>query len=134
MCLIVFVCAFVLIFLVFMCVRVYLLEMPHNQTLFVFYTFTLRLPTATFDHVYDGKDVMAKAKTGTGKTLSFALPLIEILSKAPSSVRGRSPRVLVMAPTRELARQVCADFEIVGTKVSSLSVYGGVPYDSQGEW
>ena len=56
--------------------------------------------------MYDGNDVIAKARTGTGKTLSFALPLIEILRQKPNSTRGRAPRVIIMAPTRELARQV----------------------------
>jgi superfamily II DNA/RNA helicase len=83
--------------------------------------------------VYDGKDVIAKARTGTGKTLSFALPLIETLNKNPITTPGRTPRVLVMAPTRELARQVCADFEIVAPHLKSLCVYGGAPYETQRE-
>ena len=86
---------------------------------------------ASFDHIYDGKDVIGKARTGTGKTLSFALPLIEIMNKKPQTTRGRAPRVLVMAPTRELARQTCNDFEAIGPKLSTLCIYGGAPYEPQ---
>jgi len=60
----------------------------------------------TFDHVYDGKDVVGQAKTGSGKTISFGLPIIEKLLMNPPQGRGRSPVVIVMAPTRELAKQV----------------------------
>ena len=83
--------------------------------------------------MYDGKDVIAKARTGTGKTLSFALPLVEQMNQKLSAVRGRAPRILVMAPTRELARQVCNEFEAIAPKLSTLCIYGGTPYESQGE-
>lgn len=86
---------------------------------------------ATFNHIYEGKDVIGKAKTGTGKTLSFALPLVEVMTKKPLSTRGRAPRVLVMAPTRELARQVCNEFEAIGPKLATLCIYGGTPYEPQ---
>lgn len=66
----------------------------------------------TFDLIYDGKDVIGRARTGTGKTFSFALPVVErilLLNKEKGSklAYGRGPRVLVIAPTRELALQVC---------------------------
>ncbi len=61
----------------------------------------------TFDHVYDGRDVIGQARTGTGKTLSFVLPLLEkLIKEGISNNRGRPPMVLVMAPTRELVNQV----------------------------
>jgi ATP-dependent RNA helicase DDX21 len=60
----------------------------------------------TFDHVFDGKDVVGQAKTGSGKTISFGLPIIEKLLANPPQGRGRPPSVIVMAPTRELAKQV----------------------------
>ncbi|KAI8078639.1 P-loop containing nucleoside triphosphate hydrolase protein [Halteromyces radiatus] len=88
----------------------------------------------TFDSIYDGNDVLARARTGTGKTLAFALPLIEKLSadNAFSSRRGRSPRVLVLCPTRDLAKQVCGDFEYIsGSRLTALPVYGGTPYAEQ---
>lgn len=48
----------------------------------------------TFDPVYDGEDVIAQARTGTGKTFSFAIPLVEKLQKeAEQPARGRAPKV-----------------------------------------
>ncbi|ORX51553.1 DEAD-domain-containing protein [Hesseltinella vesiculosa] len=88
----------------------------------------------TFDAIYDGNDVLARARTGTGKTLAFALPVIEKLSadKEFSSKRGRAPRVLVLCPTRDLAKQVCGDFEYIsGSRLTALPVYGGTPYQEQ---
>ena len=50
--------------------------------------------------------LLGQARTGTGKTLSFALPTIELLKKSPEFARGRKPRAIIMTPTRELASQV----------------------------
>ncbi|KAF7730075.1 hypothetical protein EC973_003021 [Apophysomyces ossiformis] len=97
-------------------------------------TSLFEIQAATFDAIYDGEDVLARARTGTGKTLAFSLPVIEKLSleKASSDVYGRAPRVLVLCPTRDLAKQVCGDFEsISGNRLKSLAVYGGVPYPEQ---
>ncbi|KAG9296017.1 hypothetical protein G9A89_011869 [Geosiphon pyriformis] len=94
------------------------------------------IQAATFDYIYDGKDVLARAKTGTGKTLAFALPINERLMKDPDftqslKVRGRSPRVLVMTPTRDLAKQVASEFGLVASAFKVLCMYGGVPYSEQ---
>ncbi|KAF9079861.1 hypothetical protein BGX29_005885, partial [Mortierella sp. GBA35] len=65
----------------------------------------------TFDYIYNGNDVLGRARTGTGKTLAFALPMVEVLLKDNvSASHGRSPRVLVLAPTRDLAIQVSNEF------------------------
>lgn len=73
------------------------------------------IQTKTFDAVFDGEDLVGRAHTGSGKTLAFALPTCERMlaqDKATTNVGGRaltygrSPRVLVVAPTRELAKQV----------------------------
>nr|CAB3236960.1 nucleolar RNA helicase 2 [Phallusia mammillata] len=86
----------------------------------------------TFDHVFDGEDLIAQARTGTGKTLSFALPLIEkLLSKNFKRTRGRAPQVLVMTPTRELAIQVHDDFKSICQSLALVCVYGGSPYYPQ---
>src|ERR1700689_5928364 len=58
--------------------------------------------------VLEGRDLMAAAQTGTGKTAAFALPLLERLLGNP--VQPRSPRALIVVPTRELATQVSASF------------------------
>ncbi|XP_006820781.1 nucleolar RNA helicase 2-like isoform X2 [Saccoglossus kowalevskii] len=81
----------------------------------------------TFDYVYDGHDVIAQARTGTGKTLAFALPLVEKLKNTEFKA-GRPPQVLVMAPTRELAKQVSEDFQASNPRLSTLCVYGGTAY------
>ncbi|XP_032922638.1 nucleolar RNA helicase 2-like [Catharus ustulatus] len=86
----------------------------------------------TFQPIYDGKDVIAQARTGTGKTLSFALPLIEKLqSVSQDGRRGRAPKVLVLVPTRELAIQVAKDFKNFTKKLSIACFYGGSPYKEQ---
>jgi len=90
-------------------------------------TYLFPIQAKTFDYVYDGYDVIAQARTGTGKTLAFALPLIENLQDLEPK-GGRPPKVLVMAPTRELAKQVCEDFETVGPYLSTVCIYGGTAY------
>src|SRR5512139_2358441 len=64
--------------------------------------------------VLEGRDLLAAAQTGTGKTAAFALPLLQKLSDAqPNPGGSRAPRALVLVPTRELAAQVqqsIADF------------------------
>ena len=87
------------------------------------------IQAATFDAIYDGKDVVGRARTGTGKTLSFALPITESLQKTQR--KSRFPSVLVMCPTRELAKQVATEFERINSSLRILTVYGGVPYHSQ---
>ncbi|CEG43723.1 dead deah box rna [Plasmopara halstedii] len=86
----------------------------------------------TFDKIMDGNDIMGRARTGMGKTLAFALPVIELLlkDKRPRA-RGRAPRVICMAPTRELAKQVASEFELTGPSLSTVCIYGGASYQSQ---
>ena len=78
-----------------------------------------------------GKDVVGVAQTGTGKTASFVLPLIDILSQGRS--RARMPRSLIIAPTRELADQVAQNFEKYGKnhKLSMALLIGGVSFGDQ---
>ncbi|AJC48961.1 DEAD/DEAH box helicase [Allofrancisella guangzhouensis] len=82
-------------------------------------------------YILSGRDVLGQAQTGTGKTAAFALPLINNLDLNDKS---RSPQILVLAPTRELAIQVAEQFEAFAKSVTSLSVaciYGGQEYGSQ---
>ncbi|GHG06164.1 hypothetical protein GCM10017783_18460 [Deinococcus piscis] len=80
-------------------------------------------------HTLQGRDLIGRARTGTGKTLAFALPIIQGLE--PSRERSRLPRAIVVAPTRELARQVAAEFEQTGRELTVLTVYGGAAYGPQ---
>ncbi|ESO84752.1 hypothetical protein LOTGIDRAFT_221850 [Lottia gigantea] len=95
-------------------------------------TYLFPVQSETFDIVYSGSDIITQARTGTGKTLAFSLPIIEKLQldKSPPQ-RGRPPKVLVMAPTRELAKQVCEDFESYSSSLVVLCIYGGTPYGPQ---
>ncbi|MBI1366569.1 MAG: DEAD/DEAH box helicase [Alphaproteobacteria bacterium] len=78
-----------------------------------------------------GRDVLGIAQTGTGKTASFTLPMIQRLSKGRA--RARMPRSLVLAPTRELAAQVADNFEKYGKyqKLSMALLIGGVSFADQ---
>ena len=78
-----------------------------------------------------GVDVLGQARTGTGKTASFVLPILELLTQSPG--RGRGARALVMVPTRELAVQVRDEFEklAAGSKMRCVAVYGGKPIKGQ---
>lgn len=75
-----------------------------------------------------GVDVIGQAQTGTGKTAAFALPILNNLQPG-----GKAPKVLVMAPTRELALQVADAIGIYGKamNVRVTTVYGGAPYQRQ---
>jgi len=87
----------------------------------------------TFDHIYDGKDVIGQARTGSGKTISFALPIIEKMLLNPPTGRGRPPIALIMAPTRELAKQIEKEIGMIaeGSTISACCIYGGASYDNQ---
>jgi ATP-dependent RNA helicase RhlE len=79
--------------------------------------------------VMQGRDVMGLAQTGTGKTAAFALPILHRLKRGP---RGRI-RALIVAPTRELAKQIHGDIKTLGrqTRLRSVTVYGGVGINPQ---
>ncbi|KAM8924422.1 nucleolar RNA helicase 2 [Pelodytes ibericus] len=86
----------------------------------------------TFHTVYSGKDVVVQARTGTGKTFCFAIPLVEKLNEDKEPlVRGRSPKVLVLTPTRELAIQITNEFRSITKKLKICCFYGGTPYQQQ---
>lgn len=82
--------------------------------------------------VLAGKDVMAAAQTGTGKTAAFTLPILEMLSKGERA-HANQARVLVLTPTRELAAQVAMSVATYGRNLhlSSTVVFGGVKINPQ---
>ncbi|WP_310492528.1 DEAD/DEAH box helicase [Dechloromonas sp.] len=83
--------------------------------------------------VLEGRDVMAAAQTGTGKTAGFALPILHSLANDGIKVGSNSVRALVLVPTRELAEQVHASFRQYGehSGVSTYAAYGGVSINPQ---
>jgi len=86
----------------------------------------------TFKAVSAGIDVIGQARTGTGKTFAFAIPLVEKLQNDSAQLsRGRPPKVLVLTPTRELAIQVHKDFRDITKKLSVTCFYGGSSYNPQ---
>ncbi|MEN9932246.1 MAG: hypothetical protein RIS17_819 [Pseudomonadota bacterium] len=80
-----------------------------------------------------GNDILGLAQTGTGKTAAFALPILNRLAAEPKHRLKMSARVLVLAPTRELAAQIAASFTAYGKylKISVACVFGGVPIGRQ---
>ncbi|MGW1445345.1 ATP-dependent RNA helicase RhlE [Serratia rhizosphaerae] len=84
--------------------------------------------------VLEGRDLMASAQTGTGKTAGFTLPLLQLLSSKPSAVKGRRPvRALILTPTRELAAQIGENVRAYSQhlRLRSLVVFGGVSINPQ---
>lgn len=87
------------------------------------------IQAATIPTLLGGRDVVGLAQTGTGKTAAFALPILSRLD-----VSQRTPQALVLAPTRELALQVCEAFERYAAHIPGISVlpvYGGQGYGVQ---
>ena len=87
------------------------------------------IQSATIPPLLEGRDVVGLAQTGTGKTAAFALPILSQLDP-----KQKTPQALVLAPTRELALQVCEAFESYSAKmpgVRVLPVYGGQGYGVQ---
>jgi superfamily II DNA/RNA helicase len=78
-----------------------------------------------------GNDVMARAKTGTGKTAAFALPILNNLLVTPN--RATALSVLVLAPTRELVQQIYTNFNqySINTDLKVAAVFGGVSIKPQ---
>jgi len=92
----------------------------------------------TFDPLYDGRDMIGRSRTGTGKTLAFGLPILEVVAKrleddGTKGARGRTPAVLILAPTRELAKQVEDQLAHISRPLGLWirTIYGGVSYDKQ---
>jgi len=78
--------------------------------------------------ILQGQDILASAQTGTGKTASFTLPLLQRLSSTKPNHRHRAPRALILTPTRELAAQVGDSVKTYGKylPLRSAVIYGGV--------
>ncbi|HYK27909.1 MAG TPA: DEAD/DEAH box helicase, partial [Streptosporangiaceae bacterium] len=86
----------------------------------------LTLPVAL-----DGHDLIGQARTGTGKTFAFGVPILERLGEA--SREPAAPRALIVVPTRELAIQVADDLRVAGAQIGAriVTLYGGRAYEPQ---
>ena len=80
-----------------------------------------------------GRDLIGLAQTGTGKTAAFALPILEHLAKRKQGAAREKPRVLILAPTRELAAQIGESFDKYGkyTPATHTVIFGGVGQSPQ---
>ena len=97
------------------------------------YTVPTPVQAAAIPAAVAGRDLIVSAQTGSGKTAAFMLPSLQRLSSAPIA-RGNGPRVLVIAPTRELADQSSRAALTYGKflpRLSVLSIVGGMPYREQ---
>jgi ATP-dependent RNA helicase RhlE len=81
----------------------------------------------------EGRDLLGIAQTGTGKTCAFATPLLTRLQMFPQAARPRQTRVLVLAPTRELAAQIGESFRVYGRHANfrTAVIFGGVGFGPQ---
>ena len=95
------------------------------------YTTPTPIQAQGIPHVLQRRDVIGIAQTGTGKTASFTLPMIELLARGRA--KARMPRSLILEPTRELAAQVAESFEKYGkyNKLSMALLIGGTSFDDQ---
>src|SRR5437016_11743873 len=95
------------------------------------YTTPTPIQAKGIPHVLRRRDVIGIAQTGTGKTASFTLPMIEMLARGRA--KARMPRSLILEPTRELAAQVAESFERYGkyNKLSMALLIGGVSFEDQ---
>lgn len=92
------------------------------------HTIPTSIQTRAIPPALEGRDLVALAQTGTGKTAAFALPILHKLIEEKARARERSPLVLVLSPTRELSSQIAESFEAYGkhTGLSTAVIFGGV--------
>jgi superfamily II DNA/RNA helicase len=95
------------------------------------YTVPTPIQEQAIPHVRRGRDLLGCAQTGTGKTASFVLPMIDKL--AAGRARARMPRSLILEPTRELAMQVATSFEVYGKyhRLTTALLIGGESFVDQ---
>ena len=88
---------------------------------------------AAIPKIMMGRDILGVAQTGTGKTAAFAFPILHRISKEKRPMNSKTPRVLVLSPTRELATQISERFMAYGKKMnlSLITVFGGVNQNPQ---
>jgi ATP-dependent RNA helicase RhlE len=97
------------------------------------YTQPTPIQSQSIPHVLAGRDLLGCAQTGTGKTAAIALPILHKLHQAPRKAAPRSPQVLVLSPTRELAAQIGQSFADYSRNLhlKQATVFGGVGFTPQ---
>ena len=97
------------------------------------YSHPTPIQAAAIPPLLEGRDLLACAQTGTGKTAAFALPILQRLDQNRTPAASRAPKVLVLAPTRELAIQIGRSFEVYGQHLHfrQVVVFGGVNQNPQ---
>jgi ATP-dependent RNA helicase RhlE len=92
------------------------------------YTTPTPIQAKAIPHLLKGRDLLGTARTGTGKTAAFALPILQRLAGTPRPAGSRACRALVLTPTRELAAQIEASFADYGRhlRLSRAVIFGGV--------
>ncbi|TGC09385.1 DEAD/DEAH box helicase [Methanolobus halotolerans] len=97
------------------------------------YTTPTLIQERSIPHLLKGKDMIGIAQTGTGKTAAFILPILQNMSASHKTPRPGVPRVLVLAPTRELAAQIGDSFAAYGrfTRFKHTVIFGGVGQGAQ---
>jgi ATP-dependent RNA helicase RhlE len=97
------------------------------------YTVPTPIQARTIPALLQGRDVLGIAQTGTGKTAAFALPVLQHLAASRERAQPKSPRALVLAPTRELAVQIARSFDTYGRGLGLrlATVVGGLGYGRQ---
>lgn len=95
------------------------------------YTTPTPIQAQSIPAILDGRDVLAGAQTGTGKTAAFTLPMLQLLSEREGN--SRAPRALVITPTRELAAQIGESVQTYGRRLHlrSTVIFGGVGINPQ---
>ena len=93
------------------------------------YTHPTPVQREVFEPASRGKDVVVQARTGTGKTAAFGLPLIDVLVRRTT----KAVQAMVLCPTRELALQVSRELEALGKHrdVKAVAIYGGAAFGPQ---
>lgn len=94
------------------------------------------IQAATIPPILEGRDVLARGRTGSGKTIAFGAPLVESVLRSQAGQKrevGRPPRALILAPTRELALQIDATIQPIARSVGlfTTQIYGGVSHGRQ---
>jgi len=94
------------------------------------------IQAATITPIIEGRDVLARGRTGSGKTIAFGAPLVESILRSQTGKKrefGRAPKALILAPTRELALQIDRTIQPIARSVGlfTTQIYGGVPQGRQ---